>query len=87
MDIVIRPIMLQDVEEINEFRRMKGVMENTLSMSSERVSATKKKFADDFNSCDHIFVAEIREDEENRVVAVAGQIGRASCRERVTAPV
>ena len=31
MNIVIRPVSIEDSEDINELRRMKGVMENTLA--------------------------------------------------------
>ena len=42
MELIIRPVKIEDSKYINEIRRMKGVMENMLSISSERLDRTIK---------------------------------------------
>jgi len=65
--IVIRPVSLGDVEEINEIRRQPGVMEFTMGMPSERVE-DNRKFIERLGPDDHLLVAEL----DGRVVGIAG---------------
>ena len=71
MEFIIRPFSLEDIVEVNAFRRMDGVMENTLALFSERIEASEAFFAN-ANENDHIMVAEVEEDGEARVVGVVG---------------
>ncbi|EPZ55560.1 hypothetical protein H477_3562 [[Clostridium] sordellii ATCC 9714] len=43
MKVIIRPVKIEDSQSINEIRRMKGVKENTLAISSERVERLKEQ--------------------------------------------
>lgn len=71
MNIVIRPVRIEDSGDINELRRMKGVMENTLAMASERVSRTKK-FTENLSNDDYVLVAEVEEENIKKVVGLVG---------------
>lgn len=69
MELTIRPVKIEDSKDINEIRRMKGVMENMLSISSERLDRTIKHTENlDLNT--HILVAEVKENENKKVVGI-----------------
>ena len=57
MKFHIRPIKATDASFTNDIRIMEGVMENILSIPSERVANSEKFFANLTND-DHLFVAE-----------------------------
>lgn len=61
MDILIRPVRVEDSEDISEIRRMKGVMENILVIPSERLEGSIR-FTESLGNDDHVFVAEVNED-------------------------
>lgn len=71
MNIIIRPVRIEDSEDINEMRRMNGVMENMLAMKSERVEKTKKR-TESIGTDEHLMVAEIEDNEKKKVVALGG---------------
>lgn len=69
MELTIRPVEVEDSKDINEIRRMKGVMENMLAISSERLDRTKRHTENlDLNT--HILVAELKESENKKVVGI-----------------
>jgi putative acetyltransferase len=65
--VKIRPIRLEDAEQVNELRRHPAVMSYTMSLPSERISENQKRI-ESFGENDHIFVAEVN----GRVVGVVG---------------
>lgn len=71
MDIKIRPVKVEDAADINEFRVMDGVYENTLAVFSERIMSNIK-FIENLSEDDHIFVAELKENDITKVVGIAG---------------
>ena len=72
MEIFIRPIRPEDAAAVNEIRRMRGVMENLLSIPSERI----KKSEDYITNSDadtHQFVAVAKDGDGNeKVIGCAG---------------
>lgn len=70
-DFIIRPVMVEDAEAINEIRRMDGVRENILGIVSER-AAKSEEFIKGLSVNDHVLVAEV---EENGIKKVVGMIG------------
>jgi L-phenylalanine/L-methionine N-acetyltransferase len=85
MDIIIRPICLKDAQEINEIRRMNGVMENILGVPSERIQKSESFISNlDVNS--HQFVAVVTDQNGNeKVIGNAGLSVYASPRLRHSA--
>lgn len=67
MNIIIRPPKAGDAEAINDIRRQKGVRENILSLSSERVCGSER-FLEGAGPQSHLFVAEV----DSKVVGMAG---------------
>jgi len=67
VNIIIRPPCENDAEAINEIRRQKGVMENILSLGSERISETSS-FLTGVGPETHLYVAEV----DTKVVGMAG---------------
>lgn len=86
MELIIRPVKIEDSEAINEIRRMKGVKENTLAISSERLERTKR-ITENLDTNSHIIVAEIIEDSDKKVVGVASLNVNVSPRIRHSASV
>jgi putative acetyltransferase len=78
--MIIRPIRIEDAEDMNRMRVMPGVMENILGMPSERVGDAEK-FIRDLSPNDHVLVAEV----EGTVVGIAGLHVSPRARERHTA--
>jgi putative acetyltransferase len=70
MDIKIRAICIEDAPAINEMRRMDGVRENILGITSERVMRSQT-YITGLTEYDHMYVAEV---EENGVKKVVGSI-------------
>lgn len=72
MEVTIRPICLKDAPDINEIRRMSGVMENILGVPSETVQNSENFIAHmDGNS--HQFVAVVTDENGNeKAVGSAG---------------
>ncbi|WP_196001059.1 GNAT family N-acetyltransferase [Clostridium sp. 1001271B_151109_B4] len=71
MDIKIRPIRIEDAEEINALRIMDGVRENILGITSERIYRSKN-FISGLNNNAHMYVAEIIEDEGSKIIGTIG---------------
>ena len=65
--ITIRPVRIEDVEDINAIRRQPRVMDYTLGLPSERIP-TNRAFVEALGRDDHLMVAEV----EGRVVGMAG---------------
>ncbi|APH16208.1 acetyltransferase domain protein [Clostridium sporogenes] len=71
MTMIIRAVSPEDYKEINEIRCMVGVRENILGRISERFEQFKD-FIQSLGSNDHLLVAEIKEEDKNKVVGVIG---------------
>lgn len=71
MDIKIRPIKIEDAEGINALRVMDGVRENILGITSERVEGSKN-FISGLNNNAHMYVAEVIENEESKIIGTIG---------------
>ncbi|KEI74294.1 GNAT family N-acetyltransferase [Clostridium botulinum] len=71
MTMIIRAVSPEDYKEINEIRCMIGVRENILGRISERLEQSKE-FIQSLGSNDHLLVAEIKEEDKNKVVGVIG---------------
>lgn len=54
--LVIRPVKVSDSNDINQMRRLPGVMETTLGLPSERIE-NNVKFIESLNDDSHVFVA------------------------------
>lgn len=83
-DLTIRPAEMKDAHDINTLRRMPGVMENMLALPSESV-IKNEKFIVNSNEDDHIFVADLREQDRARVIGVASLHVRKNARLRHSA--
>ena len=73
MNFVIRPIKLEDAAGVNELRRMDGVRENILGITSERV-VRSEDFIKGLSENDHQFVAEVDENGAKKIVGCAGMM-------------
>lgn len=71
LNVLIRPVGIEDAPFINEIRRMDGVRENVLGITSERVTRSED-FIKGLTDNNHVFVAEI---EENSLKKIVGMIG------------
>jgi len=71
MEVVIRPIDIEDASDLNKIRIMEGVRENTLAISSERVTSTEDYLAN-LTPNNHLFVAEVEENGTKKIVGVVG---------------
>jgi len=72
MDIQIRPVCVKDAQEINEIRRMVGVMENVLSIPSETIKRSEG-FVSGLDANAHQFVATVKDvDGNEKVIGCAG---------------
>lgn len=84
MEVTIRAVKIEDSHAINEIRKMKGVKENTLAISSERIEKTKK-ITENLDINNHMMVAEVIENNDKKVVGVASLNVNASPRIRHSA--
>lgn len=71
MDIRIRAIRLEDAEGINALRIMDGVRENILGITSERIDKSKS-FIENLGQSAHMYVAEVIENEESKIIGTIG---------------
>jgi putative acetyltransferase len=67
MDLLIRPIQLEDAKEINELRRMEGIMENILGLPSETLMNSKSYLSKE-DSLRHQFVAVLKKDRASEII-------------------
>ncbi|MEJ8553927.1 GNAT family N-acetyltransferase [Tepidibacter sp. Z1-5] len=67
--VIIRPIKVDDIPYINEMRIMKGVKENILGISTERLECTEE-FIKNIDINKHMLVAQLK--EEDTVVGLVG---------------
>ena len=66
MNVIIRPPCENDAEAINEIRRQKGVIENILSLGSERITQTHSFISGGGTFCGHPTTQEsCRDDWDN----------------------
>lgn len=72
MDVFIRPVALEDAKEINDLRRMTGVMENILGLPSETVQDSMN-YLQRLDGGSHQFVAVVMENDS--VGMVVGTVG------------
>lgn len=86
MDLTIRPIRLEDAKSIYEIRTMDGVRENTMGITSERISRTETMISG-LNSDSHMFVAEVNEEGTKKVVGWIGLTVNQSPRARHSASI
>jgi L-phenylalanine/L-methionine N-acetyltransferase len=84
MNLVIRPIKLEDAPYINEIRRMDGVRENIMGIISERI-ARSEDFIKGLNENAHVLVAELTEEGNKKVVGIIGLHVSPSVRARHSA--
>ncbi len=70
MPIKIRPVKSSDAHQINDIRRQKGVMPNTLGIPSERYERSEQ-FLSQISEFNHTFVA-VSEDDDQTILGVAG---------------
>lgn len=71
MNIIIRPITLDDAQAIHEIRTMDGVRENIMALTSDRISKSQA-FISGLSDNQHIFVAEVEESGGRKVVGIVG---------------
>lgn len=71
MNLNIRPIRIEDAKQVNEIRIMDGVRENIMALTSERITRAESMI-NGLTPNDHMFVAEVDENGEKRVVGVIG---------------
>ncbi|HAE61768.1 MAG TPA: GNAT family N-acetyltransferase [Eubacteriaceae bacterium] len=67
MDLLIRPIQLEDAKEINDLRRMEGIMENILGLPSETLMNSKSYLSKE-DSLRHQFVAVLKKDRASEII-------------------
>ena len=67
--VIIRPVNVDDTSNINEMRIMKGVKENILGISTERLECTEE-FIKNIDINKHMLVAQLKEEE--KVVGLVG---------------
>lgn len=71
MEINIRAIQKEDLEELSAIRRMKGVRECTTGLISERLMQTEQ-WINNLSTNDHVLVAEVNVDGKKRMIGAAG---------------
>lgn len=85
LNVIVRPVRIEDAESINAMRRMDGVRENTLGLFTERVTRAEA-FIDKLTDNDYMLVAEVEEEEGvKQVVGVAHLFVASNPRSRHTA--
>ncbi|AVQ46827.1 GNAT family N-acetyltransferase [Clostridium botulinum] len=84
MTVIIRAVSFEDYKDINEMRCMLGVRENILARISERFEQSKG-FIQSLDNNDHLLVAEIKEEDEKKIVGVVGLNVNSNPRTRHTA--
>lgn len=72
MDFMIRPVNMNDAKEINEMRRMEGIMENIMGLPSETVE-TSQDYLSRTDALRHQFVAVVKKDRNSELVV--GTVG------------
>lgn len=71
MEFTIRPVRLEDAEDLNTMRRMPGVFENMLGLPSERISKSED-FLRNMGPNHHEFAAVTERDGKETVIGCAG---------------
>lgn len=71
MRVIIRSIKIEDAEDVNRIRTMKGVFENTLGIYSERI-IFNEEFIENLSDNDHILVAAIADGDKEKVIGFGG---------------
>lgn len=72
MDLTIRPVAMNDAKEINDMRRMEGIMENILGLPSETVQDSQD-YLSRMDAMRHQFVAVVKVDRNTEMVV--GTVG------------
>jgi putative acetyltransferase len=72
MDLTIRPVSASDAKEINDLRRMEGIMENILGLPSETIQFNLDYLTKE-DGLRHQFVAVIKKDRNTDLVV--GTVG------------
>lgn len=81
MNINIRPVRFEDAKYLHEIRIMDGVRENIMALTSERIDKMQS-FISGLTDNQHVFVAEIEENGEKKVIGIVGLTVNASARVR-----
>jgi len=81
MEINIRPVIYEDAKYLHEIRIMDGVRENIMAVTSERIGKIHS-FINGLTDNQHVFVAEIEESGEKKVVGIVGLTVNNSARIR-----
>lgn len=71
MEFAIRPVRMEDAEQLNELRRMPGVFETMLGIPSERVKRSED-FIANLDENNHEFVAVTQTASGEKVIGIAG---------------
>ncbi|MBF7097073.1 GNAT family N-acetyltransferase [Alkalibacter mobilis] len=71
MELAIRPIKKEDAEQVNELRRMEGIMENILGLPTETILKTEDYILkqDDLR---HQYVAVLKKDRSTELIVGTG---------------
>ncbi|SHI10723.1 putative acetyltransferase [Clostridium collagenovorans DSM 3089] len=67
MNIIIRPVKLEDAEGINLLRRMPGIFESTLTIPSQRINIDHSKIIN-LTQNDYQFVAILQEKDKSELL-------------------
>ncbi|MGQ9855226.1 MAG: GNAT family N-acetyltransferase [Fervidobacterium sp.] len=84
MDLTIRPIRFEDAAFLSELRTMDGTRETILGIKSERITRSEE-YIRGLGPNDHVFVAEITENGEKKVVGFIGLHVNTNPRQRHSA--
>lgn len=69
MNLTIRAVRIEDIEQISLIKSMKGVRENTLGLLSNRISRMEKRISNLSNN-EHFLVAEMEENDSKKIVGL-----------------
>lgn len=69
MEVIVRPVKIEDAEQINEFKIAQGVFENMLTIPSARI-IDESRHLEKLTGSDHVLVAEISENGYKKVVGL-----------------
>ena len=89
MEFIIRPVCENDAQDIHEIRLQEEVLPNILAVTSERVDSTREWLSDLNPNTQHIFVAEVMQDDgyTSKVVGIASMMISSRLRQRHCAAV
>lgn len=86
MNINIRPVTYEDAKYLHEMRIMDGVRETIMALTSERIGKIQS-FISGLTENQHVYVAEVEENGEKKVVGMVGLTVNTSARIRHSASI